>query len=262
MVEKKIGDRLRARNGDAVEGSSCAERSMGEMAGRGEGAGMGQAVGGSITLAVGVAVSPIPIIAVILMLLSRRAGANSLSFALGWVAGIVAAVTVVVLVSASIGTGSDSAPSQGTSTVRLVLGALVLLLALRNWRRRPAPGEKVELPKWLQAIEAITPVKSCGLGVVLSAANPKNLILIVGGGLAIAGAPASSTGKLGAAIIFVALAASTVVLPVILYYVLGERARRWLRTLNEWLQANNAAVMAVLLLVIGVLLIGKGLGGF
>jgi len=122
--------------------------------------------------------------------------------------------------------------------------------------------ENAPLPKWLQAIEAITPVKSAGLGVVLSAVNPKNLLLIVGGGLAIAGAPTTAGGKTVAAVVFVVLAVSSVVVPVVLYHALGARGERMLESLNQWLQANNATVMAVLLLVIGVVLVGKGLGGF
>ena len=57
---------------------------------------MGQAIGDSITLAIGVAISPIPIIAIILMLLSKKAGANSLAFALGWVVGVAGLLTVVI----------------------------------------------------------------------------------------------------------------------------------------------------------------------
>jgi hypothetical protein len=223
---------------------------------------VGQAIGESITFAVGVAISPIPIIAIILMLLSKKAGANSLAFAAAWVVGVAGALVVVVVVSGAIGTTTGGGPSQGTSTVKLVLGAALLLMALRRWRGRPAPGESAPLPKWLQAIEAITPVKSAGLGVVLSAVNPKNLLLIVGGGLAIAGAPTTAGGKTVAAIVFVVLAVSSVVVPVVLYHALGARGERMLESLNQWLQANNATVMAVLLLVIGVVLVGKGLGGF
>jgi hypothetical protein len=223
---------------------------------------VGQAIGESITFAVGVAISPIPIIAIILMLLSKKAGANSLAFAAAWVVGVAGALVVVIAVSGAIGTTTDGGPSHGTSTVKLVLGAVLILMALRRWRGRPAPGENAPLPKWLQAIEAITPVKSAGLGVVLSAVNPKNLLLIVGGGLAIAGAPTTAGGKTVAAVVFVVLAVSSVVVPVVLYHALGARGERMLESLNQWLQANNATVMAVLLLVIGVVLVGKGLGGF
>jgi hypothetical protein len=223
---------------------------------------VGQAVGGSITFALGIAISPIPIIAVILMLLSKKAGANSLAFAAGWVFGVAGVTAVVIAASGAIGAGTSNSPSHGASIVKLVLGALLLIRGLRNWRSRPKAGDLAPLPKWLQAVEAITPVKSAGLGVLLSAANPKNLIMAIGGGLSIAQAPTSNGGMAVAALIFVALAVSTVVVPVILYHSLGARAVRLLDPLNAWLQANNAAVMAVLFLVIGVVLIGKGISGF
>jgi hypothetical protein len=35
-----------------------------------------------------------------------------------------------------------------------------------------------------------------------------------------------------------------------------------LDSMNDWLKINNATVMAVLILVIGLVLIGKGIGGF
>jgi hypothetical protein len=223
---------------------------------------MGQAIGDSITLAIGVAISPIPIIAIILMLLSKKAGANSLAFALAWVVGVAGLLTVVIAASGAIGTGSGGAPSHGVSVVKIVLGVLLLLVGLRDWKKRPKPGEPAALPKWLQAIESITPVKSAGLGVALATINPKNLLLIIGGGLAIANAPTSTGGKVVAAAVFVLLAVSTVVLPVVLFRILGARAQGPLESLNTWLQANNATVMAVLILVIGVVLIGKGLSGF
>jgi len=223
---------------------------------------MGQAIGGSITFALGVAISPIPIIAIILMLLSKRAGMNSFAFALGWVVGVAGALTIVIAASGAIGTGSGGAPSHGVSTTKLVLGVVLLLLARRNWAKRPKPGETASLPKWLEAMEGITPVKSCGLGLALSALNPKNLLMIIGGGLAIANAPVTTSGKVVAAVVFVIIGISTVVLPVVLLFTLGERAQHTLQSLNSWLQENNATVMAVLLLVIGVALLGQGISGY
>jgi Sap, sulfolipid-1-addressing protein len=223
---------------------------------------MGQAIGESLPFAVAVAVSPIPIIAVILMLLSPRAGANSAAFGLGWLVGIAGGIAVVLAVAGAIGTTSNGAPSSGTSTTKLVIGILVLIIGVRHLRKRPAAGQPVVLPKWLQAIEHVTPMKSAALGLGLSVVNPKNLLMIVGGGLAISQAPASPGGHLVAAIVFVALAATTVVIPIVTYRIVGSRADPRLQSLNTWLQANNATVVAVLLLVIGVVLIGKGIGGF
>jgi hypothetical protein len=114
---------------------------------------MGQAIGESIVFAVGVAVSPIPIIAVVLMLLSKRPGANSLTFAVGWILGIASLTAVVILASGAIGTGTDNSPSTGVSIVKLGLGVLVVLLGVRYSQKRPASGEPAPLPKWLQAIE-------------------------------------------------------------------------------------------------------------
>lgn len=222
---------------------------------------MGQAIGESIAFAIAVAISPVPVIAVVLMLLSPRAGANSIAFATGWTVGVAGAIAVVIAASGAIGTGSDTAPSTGVSVVDLVLGILVLLLGVRSWRKRPKTGEPASLPKWLQAIDKITPARGAALGVVLSAANPKNLLMLIGGGLAIAGAPAAAGGEAVAAAVFVVLAVSTVVAPVVVYRVSG-RAEQVLGSLKSWLEVNNATVMAVLLLVIGVVLIGKGIGGF
>jgi threonine/homoserine/homoserine lactone efflux protein len=223
---------------------------------------MGQAIGESITFAIGVAISPVPIIAIILMLLSKKASANSLAFALGWVIGVTGVMVVVITAAGAIGTGSGGTPSHGVSIVKIILGLLLLLVGWRDWRKRPKAGQPEELPKWLQAIESITPVKSGALGVALSAVNPKNLLMMVGGGLAIANAPASTGGKVIAVAVFVLLAVSTVVLPVVLFHVLGARGQTMLESLNSWLQTNNAVVMAVLILVIGVVLIGKGIAGF
>jgi hypothetical protein len=221
---------------------------------------MGQAVGESIVFAVGVAVSPIPIIAVVLILLSKRPGANSLTFAVGWILGIASVTAVVILASGAIDIGTDNSPSTGVSVVKLGLGVPVMLLGARYWRKRPVAGEPAPLPKWLQTIETITPANSGGFGVLLSV-NPKSLLLIVAGGLAISGAPASPGVKVVAGTLFVAVAVSTVVVPVVLAYVLGSRVQPWLESTNSWLAANNITVMAVLLVVIGIALIGKGISG-
>ena len=146
---------------------------------------MGQAIGDLLPLAIGVALSPIPIIAVILMLGTPRAKANGPAFALGWVLGLVVVSVVVVLVTGGAD-DADSAASNGTDVGKIVIGVLFLMMALRQWRKRPKHGEEPEMPAWMAAIDRFTAVKSLGLGALLSAVNPKNLALTAAAAASIA----------------------------------------------------------------------------
>ena len=223
---------------------------------------MGQVIGDILPLAVGVAISPIPIIAAILMLLSPKAKGTSVGFLLGWVVGIVVAVTVFTLLSSVLpeSDGDTSKPVKGV--IQLLLGAGLLLLALRQWRSRPAPGEQAALPKWMSAIDTMTAAKGFGLGFLLAAVNPKNLLMGAAAGLVIGGADLDLGANVVAILIFTVIAACSVAIPVIAYLVAAQRMAGPLESLRTWLVHNNAAVMAVLLLVIGVVLIGKGIASF
>jgi len=221
---------------------------------------MGAVVGELLPLAVGVAISPIPIIAVILMLLAPHAGGTSTGFMVGWVVGIAAATTVFLLLAGTLDLGGSDEPSTTGSWIKLVLGVLLLGLAARQWRSRPGDGEQPAMPKWMTAIDHFTAAKAAGLGVLLSAVNPKNLLMCVAAGSAIASGGLSPGQDVAAVVVFTVIAASTVAVPVIGYAVGRKRMAGPLEALRGWLTAHNQAVMATLLLVIGVVLIGKALG--
>jgi hypothetical protein len=221
---------------------------------------VGRVIGELLPLAIGVAISPLPIIAAIVMLLTRRAGLTSLGLLVGWVVGIVVATVVFVFVASTVGLDESSGPSTAGSWVKIGLGVL-LLLAARQWRGRPRPGQPVTMPKWMSAIDSFTLGKAAGLGFVLSAVNPKNLVICATAGATI-GAAALSGGQNAVAVaVFTVIGASTVAAPVVGYALAKERMRRPLDELRHWLEAHNNAVMSLLLLVIGVTVIGKGIGG-
>lgn len=222
--------------------------------------GMGEVIGDLLPLAIGVAISPIPIIAAILMLLSKRATQTSTGFLLGWIVGIVAVVVIVLALVGQAGNSSGGKPSTVSSIIKIVLGAALLLLAGKQWQGRPKEGEAGAMPKWMSAIESFTFVKSAGLGVLLSAINPKNLIMGLGAGTTIGAAHLSNGQDVVAVAVFTVIAGSSVAVPVIGYLVARERMAGPLNGLRGWLTQNNATVMAVLLLVIGVVMIGKGVG--
>ena len=224
---------------------------------------MGSTVGAILPLAIGIAISPIPIIAAILMLLSPKAKGTSIGFLLGWVVGILLAVSVFTLLSAVLpGGGADgSNPIHGV--IQLVLGAALLVLALRRWRTRPHPGEDAAaLPQWMSAIDTMNPGKGFGLGFLLAAVNPKNLLLGASAGVTIGSAGLSAGSIAVVIVVFTVIAAASVAIPVVAYLMASKRMSGPLASLRGWLVHNNATIMAVLLLVIGFVLIGKGLGSF
>lgn len=221
---------------------------------------MGSAIGDILPLALGVAISPIPIIAAILMLLSPRARATSVGFLLGWVVGIVVAVTVFTLLSSALPEDDPDAAAPIRGTIQLVLGALLILLAGRNWRSRPQPGHEASLPAWMLAIDSFGFGKAFGLAFLLSAVNPKNLLMGAAAGTAIGGAALSGGETTVVIVVYTVLAASTVLVPVVGYLLAADRLGPALEAMRGWLQKENAVIMAVLLLVIGVSLIGKGIG--
>ena len=218
---------------------------------------MTSALGEVLGYAVGIAVSPIPIAAVILILFSTRARSNSVAFMVAWVLGI-AGVTIVVLLTPGLD-ASDSEPSTTTGWIKAVLGASLVLLAVRQWKSRPGPGDEPVTPSWMDKIDTIKFGTAFGLGFLLSALNPKNLLLAAAAGATIGSIKLTTTETVGTVIVFTLVAATTVVIPVVGYLIAGDRIDGPLDTTKTWLIDNNSTVMAILLLVFGVVLLGDAI---
>jgi hypothetical protein len=210
----------------------------------------GGALGDLLPLAIGIAISPVPIIACILMLFSARARSNGSAFLVGWVLGVAVVTTAVVLLSDATAATDDAGggPTLGDIVI-LLLGVGAILLGFRQWKGRPQPGEEAKLPTWMAAIDGFAPGKAFGFGFLLSALNPKNLGLAAAAGLAME-------------ILFVVIASLSIAVPVVYLLVGGAGAMKTLDGWRTWLAANNAAVMAVLFIVIGAKLVGSGLDAF
>jgi Sap, sulfolipid-1-addressing protein len=228
----------------------------------GGGVTLGNAIGQVLPLAVGVAVSPIPIIAVVLMLMSARARLNGPVFVLGWLAGLAVIGVIVLAIAGPADASSHGQPATWVSVLKLVLGLQLILVAVRQWRGRPRPGHEATEPKWMDSVEHFSPAKAAGAGVVLSGANPKNLVLAIAAAAAIAQTGIGGADQAIAYIVFALIATVGVAAPVVMYFVLGDRSERILTELREWMAQHNAVIMAVICLIIGVKLIGDAISGF
>jgi threonine/homoserine/homoserine lactone efflux protein len=218
-----------------------------------------EAIGPVLSFAVVVAISPIPIVGVVLMLGTPRARANGPAFLAGWLLGLSVVGVIVLLVAKGAGADDDGGTSSGVSWLKIVLGLVLIALAVRRWRGRPRGDEAGELPKWMRAMDHFTAVRAAAMGVALSAVNPKNLIMTIGAAVAIVQTGASTGDKFVALAVFVVIGTLGVGIPLVLFFVMGQRAVSMLDGMKTWLAANNSAVMAVLLLVIGAKLLGDGI---
>jgi threonine/homoserine/homoserine lactone efflux protein len=221
---------------------------------------MNQAIGQVLSLGVGVALSPIPIVAVVVLLATPRARGNGLGFGVGWIAGLALVGTIVLLVSSGAGASAHGQPATWVSIGKIVLGVLLLALAARRWRSRPHGGEHAKLPKWMRSIDAFSPAKALASGVLLSAVNPKNLLLTLAAAAAIAQTGISAGKQAVTLAVFVVLGTLGVGAPIALFFALGDRSRALLNRLRSWMAANNATIMTVLVLIFGAKLIGDGIG--
>src|SRR4051794_40469278 len=164
---------------------------------------MGEGISQVLTFAVGVAISPVPIIAVILMLFSSRARVNGPLFMAGWAAALAIVGGVAYALSDAGNASTSSTAIDTISWGQIVVGLLLLLLAARSWRSRPAPGADAAMPKWMDGIASFTPGKALGLGALLAGANPKNLLLAAGAGSALAEAGVTGSDAVVSVIAFV-----------------------------------------------------------
>jgi len=218
----------------------------------------GQATGEILPLAVAVAISPLSVAAVIVMLLSSRAGVNSVAFVAGWVLGL-AAVGAIVLVFGSAFSSDGNDGSIASGAAKAGFGALFLLLAVHSWFSRSRSGKLTQTPKWLLAVDRFDIVQSLGVGFLLSGVNPKNLALTIAAASSIAAATLSSGAEIAVFALFMVIACATVITPVAYYALAPRRARRELEVLKTWLIAHNPIVMAVLFVLIGAKLLGDGI---
>jgi hypothetical protein len=210
-------------------------------------------------MALGIAVTPVAITAVLLLLTTPQARRNGPAFLAGWVValGVVGGVVLVIIGSTTV-THAGTTP-EWLSWLRIALGILLLLVGVFEAHQHAGGESTIRRPSWTEKLGKVRPSVAFGLGAALAGARPKNIILIIGGATAIVQAGISAGGQSIAYIIFAAVATLGVAIPIVIYFVTGDRAAETLQHLEEWLASSSAAIISVLCLIIGVDLIGSGI---
>lgn len=222
---------------------------------------MGRAIGQIIPLAVGVALSPLAIIAVILMLTTSKGRVTGSSFFAGWVIALAALGTIVLVAADEAHADNAGTPAVWVSILQVVLGVLLLIVASRQWQQRPDREAEPELPAWMQKVETFTPSKAAAVAIGFAAVKPKNLLLTIGAATAIAQTETGVPQQAAAMAVFVILASVGVGFPVVVYFFMGARAAGMLAGLRDWMVRENQTIVAVICILIAAKLIGDAIAG-
>lgn len=212
------------------------------------------AIGQVIPLAVVVALSPVPIIAIIVVLLGADARRRGVALLAGRVLGVVLVVAVFTLFAEAI--VLLGVPPVVEAVLQLVVGLLLGFVGVRKLVRRAATPTS---PRWMVSLEGISAGRAFWFAVALSIANPKELAMGAATGLVIGGLIPQPGPALVVGLVYTVIAVLGVAVPLVARVWLGDRAEPLLAGTRRWLERNNAVLMAIVLLVFGAILLGQGI---
>ena len=219
-----------------------------------------QAIGAGLPAALAIALSPFPVIGIVLILAGPHGRVNGPLFAAGWLVGlsVVTGLTVVIFGGAD---DPDSASSAVADWGRVFVGGTLIVLGVRKWRSRPRPGDVIAAPTWMASLDAATPGKALVLGVLLSGANPKNLVLAAAAATSMVEAGAHGIDLVVAVVVFVLVGSLTVVGAVVIRSVGGRWGIALLDEVRQFMVANSVVITVFVLLILGAKVLGDGLIG-
>jgi threonine/homoserine/homoserine lactone efflux protein len=209
-----------------------------------------------IPLALVVALSPLSIIPAVLVLHTPRPRPTGLAFLFGWLVGLAALTAIFVEVSNLL--GDLDKPPPWASWVRIVVGAGLIVFGIYRWLTRK---RSAHTPGWMQSLGKLTPARAGLAAVALTVVNPKVLFMCAAAGLAIGTAGLGSTHVWIPVVWYVAVAGSTVAIPILAYAVSGDRLDEPLKRLKDWMERQHAVLVAAILIVVGLLVLYKGIHG-
>lgn len=215
----------------------------------------GTVLTGLVPLGLVISLSPLTVIPAVLVLQAPRPRPSGLAFLGGWLFGLAALTALSVGASGLLG-GLDKAPPRWSSWLRVVLGAALIVFGVVRWLKRNGQAES---PAWMRSFASITPARAGITGAVLAVVRPDVALICVPAGLGIGTSGLGVAGDWVAAAFFVAIAASSVAIPILAYAAAGSRLDDTLARLKDWMDRNNAVLLAAVLVVIGAMVLYHGI---
>jgi threonine/homoserine/homoserine lactone efflux protein len=200
---------------------------------------VGNLLGQLIPTAIVGALAPLPIIIVVTLLMSKGGLVTVIGFGAALVA-VFAVIGVIVLATSSGGSGSGSKASAVTGTIIAVLGVLFVLLAVKQLLHAPDPDAPP--PKFMTALDFMSPVRAAVFGVVIALINVKQLGIYVGGVAMIVHADVSAAARWVALVILLVVVQIGAIGAIAAYAADRDWTSRKLQRFRGWMVAHNRVI--------------------
>lgn len=180
---------------------------------------------------------------------------RGVAFVIGW----LAAILVIGLASVFLLHGLDfsshrTAPSRAASVVEIVLGCLVVVMAGRAFRRRAKHASSAETPKWLGRLDQTNWLLAVVVGAFMLTYS-----LTLAAAAEILKANVSTADAAIAFLVFAVASIATIAAPIVVVLVAPERSAERLAGWRRWLLGNSRTIGLVALMVIGAILVARGI---
>jgi threonine/homoserine/homoserine lactone efflux protein len=198
-----------------------------------------------------ITLSPLTLVAFILLLAAKGGIWKGLAFILGWMACLVAVIAAVVLTTGGDPPRQHTAPSTAVLVVKALLGILLIWIGIRRRRRRGLPRKP---PTWMGWLDRMSPWAAAGFGAFM---QPWSLVAI--GAATVVQAKLSTVGDWLALVVFCLLATSSF-LVMELYAVLSpEAAAARLGRIRTWIDGHMDQAIILVSLALGGLLLADSI---
>jgi hypothetical protein len=204
-----------------------------------------------LLIGLGITLEPFPLIAFLLILSSEKGTRKGLAFILGWLACLVVVIGAVILLTGGKPPAPATAPSTAVLAIKLALGVVLILNAVRQERRRGRPRKT---PAWMARLDGVSVWSAAGLAAFL-----QPWTLVAAGAATVSQAKLSNVWEWLILLLFCLLATSS-----FLYLELSAAFRpvaadALMKKLRNWLDTHQNQVIIVISLLLGLWLAGKSI---
>lgn len=212
----------------------------------------------SFPMAMGIALSPGPVLAIIMLLMTKRAKISGPIFLLGMFLGIQIVGSIIIFVPGVI--ADHGGMSDATGTVKIIAGVVLLLLIIPIWIKKKKEGNVHRIPKIFNKLDEFGALKVFLIGLVFSAFSVKNAALSASGAAHIhTTSLVDYLETLLGVFVFAIMATITVIVPIVIYFLAPKKTEVLLRTWRDWLIKYHWDIVMAMMLIAGGLLISIGL---